>query len=136
MSEKGDMSMTIGERIAARRKEMHMTLKERGDAIGVECSAVSKYEKGRVPNIPPKRIEAIAHALDTTADYLIGLSDNPKQMSLYEYIGLKPEDYIDFNVVSKSEKRKKLESIVAMASEDQLDLLIKLVQAVVNQRKP
>ena len=128
--------MNIGERIAKRRKEMHMTLKELGKAIGVECSAVSKYEKGRVPNIPPKRIEAIAHALDTTADYLIGLTDNPNQQSMYNFAGLKPADYIDFDAVKKTEKRKRLEAIIDEASEEQLDLLISLVQAVLKQHKP
>ena len=128
--------MNIGERIAKRRREMNITLKELGKAIGVECSAVSKYEKGRVPNIPPKRIEAIAHALDTTADYLLGLTDNPDQRSLYEHAGIRPEEYIDFNATAKSEKRTQLESIIASASEEQLDLLISLVRAVVQQRNP
>lgn len=127
--------MTIGERIAQRRKEKHMTLKELGDAIGVETSAVSKYEKGRVPNIPPKRIEAIARALDTTADYLIGLIDLPDQVTMYPLIGINPGDDIDYNKFFKSEKRKYLESLISGASEDQIDLLISLAEAVIKNRK-
>jgi len=129
--------MTIGERISKRRKEMHMTLKELGDAIGVECSAVSKYEKGRVPNIPPRRIEAIARALDTSADYLLGICDNPAQISLYEFAGFNIEDYAELpQKINKSSKRAQLEDLINSASEDQLDLLINLVQAVLSQRKP
>lgn len=128
--------MTIGERIAKRRKEKHMTLKELGNAIGVECSAVSKYEKGRVPNIPPKRIEAIARALDTTADYLVGLLDFPDQISMYSLAGMKPDEYIDYDKFFKSEKRKHLESLISSATEEQLDLLISLAEAVLKKHTP
>lgn len=55
--------MTIGEKIRARRIELNMTTEELGEKIGVQRSAVSKYEKGRV-ELKAKQIQEIAKALD------------------------------------------------------------------------
>ncbi len=54
--------MTIGEKIQARRKELRMTTEELGDIIGVQRSAITKYEKGRV-ELKASQILAIAKAL-------------------------------------------------------------------------
>ena len=54
--------MTIGEKIRARRIELNMTTEELGEKIGVQRSAVSKYEKGRV-ELKAKQIQEIAKAL-------------------------------------------------------------------------
>lgn len=54
--------MTIGEKIRARRRELHITTEELGNLIGVQRSAVTKYEKGRV-ELKAKQIQAIAKAL-------------------------------------------------------------------------
>ena len=84
--------MTLGERIRSARINMGMTTEELGKAIGVERSAITKYEKGRVTNIPPERIEALAAALDVTPGYLMGWADIPGQMSLWEAAGEKDPD--------------------------------------------
>lgn len=55
--------MTIGEKIKARREELNMTTEELGQLIGVQRSAISKYEKGKV-DLKAKQIQAIAKALD------------------------------------------------------------------------
>ena len=55
--------MTIGEKIKARRVELNMTTEELGEKIGVQRSAISKYEKGRV-ELKAKQIQSIAKALD------------------------------------------------------------------------
>ena len=54
--------MTIGEKIKARRNELGMTTEELGEKIGVQRSAITKYEKGRV-DLKSKQIKAIADAL-------------------------------------------------------------------------
>ena len=40
--------MTTGEKIRNRRLELHMTMEDLGRAIGVQRSAINKYEKGMV----------------------------------------------------------------------------------------
>lgn len=55
--------MTIGEKIKARRRELHMTTEELGKLIGVQRSAVTKYEKGHI-ELKATQIQAIAKALN------------------------------------------------------------------------
>ena len=55
--------MTIGEKIKRRRKELGMTTEELGRLIGVQRSAVTKYEKNKV-DLKSKQIQMIARALD------------------------------------------------------------------------
>ena len=63
--------MTVGERITARRKELKMTTEELGRKIGVQRSAITKYEKGRV-DMNIGRLFKIAHALNVSPAWLIG----------------------------------------------------------------
>lgn len=69
--------MTIGEKIKARRKELKMTTEELGRLIGVQRSAITKYEKGHV-DLKSKQIQAIAKALEVPPVYLLP-DDNPDE---------------------------------------------------------
>lgn len=69
--------MTIGEKIAARRKELKMTTEELGRLIGVQRSAITKYEKNKV-DLKSKQIQAIAKALDVSPVYLLP-DENPDE---------------------------------------------------------
>ena len=66
--------MTIGEKIKARRIELGMTTEELGKKIGVQRSAITKYEKGRI-ELKAKQIQAIATALDVSP---VSLLDDPE----------------------------------------------------------
>lgn len=75
---KGGIPVTIGEKIKARRKELKMTTEELGRLIGVQRSAITKYEKNRV-DLKSKQIQDIANALDINPALL--LSDDPLELS-------------------------------------------------------
>ena len=62
--------MTTGEKIKARRKELKMTTEELGKKIGVQRSAISKYETGRV-DLQSKQLQKIAQALDISPVLLL-----------------------------------------------------------------
>ena len=65
------MSYTIvGEQIQRFRKELRITQKELGEAIGVSSSAVSQWESGGTPDI--SLLPAIADRLGVTVDALFG----------------------------------------------------------------
>lgn len=66
--------MTVGEKIRARRIELNMTMDDLGRAIGVQRSAINKYEKGMV-ELTASKISALAKALDVPIFYL--LDDDP-----------------------------------------------------------
>ena len=82
--------MTIGEKIKARREELHMTTEELGNKIGVQRSAISKYEVGRV-DLKSKQIMAIAKALDIAPVLLLSDdTDDEEQVLLAAYWNADP----------------------------------------------
>lgn len=72
--------MTIGEKIKARRKELGMTTEELGQKIGVQRSAITKYEKGRV-DLKSSQLQEIARALDVPPASLLD-DEDPDQERL------------------------------------------------------
>ncbi|MBQ4298168.1 MAG: helix-turn-helix transcriptional regulator [Clostridia bacterium] len=65
----------IGERIAARRKALGLTLDDIAAELGVAKSTISRYEKGNIENLKLPVIEAIARVLRVDPAWLIGKSD-------------------------------------------------------------
>lgn len=133
--------MTLAQRIHDARILKGLTLEQLGKMIGLGKSAINKYEKGIVTNIPPDRIEALAAALDVTPGYLMGWTDHPDQMDVFDMPGMTAEDrtaaYADSTErqARKSEKRRTLEALVNSATEEEIDLLTQLVEAVIKNRK-
>ena len=73
--------MTIGERIKARRKELHMSADELGKMLGKDRSTIFRYEKGEIENLPLDILKPIADALDVTPAYLMGWEKESKSIS-------------------------------------------------------
>lgn len=69
--------MITGERIRERRKALDMTAGELASALGISRATVYRYENGEISKIPITHLAPIADALHTTADYLMGWSDDP-----------------------------------------------------------
>src|SRR5215216_5095934 len=64
------------ERIRARRLQVGLTQEELGARIGKDQKQIWRYETGR--NDPTGEVLVdLARALETTADYLLGLFDTP-----------------------------------------------------------
>lgn len=68
----------FGIRIAARRKEFHLTQQQLGDLVGLSKQAINDIEHGRRSTIVAKAL-AIADALDTSVEYLAGVTENPRR---------------------------------------------------------
>lgn len=60
---KGDYNMDIGEKIKTARIAKGMTQAELGELLGVQKSAVAKYEKGRVVNIKRSTLKKMSDIL-------------------------------------------------------------------------
>lgn len=68
------------ERLVERRKLMGFTQEELARELGVTSVTVSRYERGEFdPN--PAIMDKLSTALQTSVDYLIGLSDNVQGQS-------------------------------------------------------
>ncbi len=64
--------MTIGQRIKEMRLAKNLTQDELAARIHTTKQTIHKYENGIITNIPSNKVEAIANALNTTPDYLMG----------------------------------------------------------------
>ncbi len=63
--------MTIAEKIQTLRKQAKLTQTELGEMLGVQKNAVSKWECGRVSDIPAGKIKAMAQIFQVPPSYLI-----------------------------------------------------------------
>lgn len=69
--------MSIGERIKKRRKELGLTQAELSEIIGIAQQSLQSIESGKIGK--PRKIIALAEALETTPEYLqfgVGELDN------------------------------------------------------------
>ena len=76
----------VGNKIKKYRKEVGITLKELGEKIGVQKSAIAKYENGRVKNLKRGVIAKLADALQCSPTYLMGLEEENNDMKLSNII--------------------------------------------------
>lgn len=75
--------MGMADRIKERRIAMDFTQEELAQKLGLQKSAIAKYEKGRVENIKRSIIEKMSELLDCSPAYLMGF-DVPMERNSYE----------------------------------------------------
>lgn len=63
--------MTIGDKIRLHRKALGMNQTELGLRLGVQTNAVSKWECGRVEDIPMSKVRSMALLFGVKISYLI-----------------------------------------------------------------
>ena len=68
---KGVLRMTMGERIRKLRIQHKMSLDELGKYLGVGKTAIFKYEKGQVENLPRSTIEKMAILFGVSPSYIM-----------------------------------------------------------------
>ena len=100
--------MEFHERLRQLRINRGYTSKEVADKLGIAPSSYSQYESGkRQPDI--NKIWLLIKALNTTGDYLIGLSDSPEKKFVPKGDSLSPDtaQLIDnYNKLNSSGKEK------------------------------
>lgn len=70
--------MGMSERIKERRIAMGFTQEELAGKLGLQKSAIAKYENGRVENIKRSVIQSMSEILETAPSYLMGWDDLPE----------------------------------------------------------
>lgn len=73
----------MAERIRDKRIENKLTMEELGALVGVQPSAVNKWEKGIVSNIPRSRIARLAKVLNCNPVWLMGIDESPENTESY-----------------------------------------------------
>lgn len=74
---RGVTRLTVGEKIKILRKSLGLTQTELGQRVGVQKNAVSKWECGRVEDIPTSTIKLLANLFNVPASYLIDDDTSP-----------------------------------------------------------
>lgn len=82
--------MELGERIRRLRKDKHMTQEELARSLGLQKSAIAKYENGRVSNIKKATLLKMAEIFEISPSYLLGMEEyasgtDPEIAMLTEY---------------------------------------------------
>ena len=115
--------MTMGEIIKKLREEKGMTQEELGAVIGVQKSAIRKYEKGEVENIKRSSIQRMAELFGVSPCYLMGWEANynpngalAKEVELIEQIQLvygkeAVQLLQQFNELNQAGKEKAIENL-------------------------
>ena len=67
--------MSMAERIKELRLAAGLTQEELGEKIGLQKSAIAKYENGRVENIKRSTIQAMADLFGVRPSYILGFDD-------------------------------------------------------------
>ena len=68
--------MGMADRIKERRIALNLTQEELGNRLGLQKSAIAKYENGRVENIKRSVIQKMADILQCSPSYLMGWDDS------------------------------------------------------------
>lgn len=76
--------MGVGDKIKTLRKAMGLTQTELGEKVGVKKNAVSKWECGRVEDIPTSTLKALATLFNVPTSYLIDDEPVEKKPALTE----------------------------------------------------
>lgn len=64
--------MAIKDIIKERRIELGLTLEQVAEKVGTSKQTIQRYETGVISNIPSDKIEALAVALQTTPQHIMG----------------------------------------------------------------
>lgn len=88
---------------------------------GVDRSLISRIERGIRPNVYVETAGALARALNTTTDYLLGLSASPFPSHLFP----EPATELEYALLERFRKLSEEQQRLALA---QVDLLLEYAQ--------
>lgn len=116
--------MTVGERIAARRKELNMTQEELAKKLGYKSkSSINKIEL-QWSNVPLSKLEKIAAALDCEPGYLMGWEEEKPPVNDDEELTRILERARD------NPRVRMLFSLTADAKPEDVEAAIKIIEAL------
>ena len=111
--------MEIGKKIKEARIAKKLTQQELGNIVGVQKSAIAKYESGRVVNIKRSTLQKIASALNIRPSELV-FEESPKESASFHV-----------KIISDLELMSTLKDYYKLSSENQKivrDLISNLVK--------
>ena len=73
--------MTVGEKIRHLREQNNMTMEELAKELGVQRSAINKYEKGIVVNLKRTTILSLCRVFGVSSSYFIDDDDDSNELT-------------------------------------------------------
>jgi transcriptional regulator with XRE-family HTH domain len=103
--------MNVGERIRIRRKQLQLSQEDLARDIGSLQKQISRYETGE--NVPSVDVLIVlANVLQTSIDYLVGLTDDPSRR--------------DVSADELTDAEKRVIALYRSGFKDEIDLVIEL----------
>ena len=111
--------MEIGQKIKEARIAKGLTQEELGNLVGLQKSAIAKYENGRVVNIKRSTLQKLAKALDLRGSDLVIESDPKAAADLHAKVLLDDElmDTIEKYYTLSAEKQKIARDLIRSMAE-------------------
>lgn len=111
--------MDIGQKIKEARLAKGLTQEELGNLVGLQKSAIAKYETGRVVNIKRSTLQKLAKALDLRGSDLVIEADPKEAADLYAKVLLDMElmDAIEKYYTLTPEKQKMIRDLIGSMAE-------------------
>ena len=106
--------MDIGQKIRDARLAKGLTQEELGNIVGLQKSAIAKYENGRVVNIKRSTLQKLAKALDLRGSDLI-IESNPieaAELSAKVLLDVELMDAIEKYYTLTAEKQKMVRDLI------------------------
>jgi transcriptional regulator with XRE-family HTH domain len=79
--------MTMGEKILVIRRRREMTQRELAKMAGLSTNTISRLEQGDLKDLGGQAIAKVARALEVSADFLLGLTDETAESEHGELVG-------------------------------------------------
>ena len=111
--------MELGEKIRNARLAKKLTQEELGKLVGVQKSAIAKYENGRVVNIKIRTMQKLAKALDIRGEDLI-IESNPEEadeLNAKVLLDMELMDAIELYYTLSAEKQKMIRDLIRSMAE-------------------
>jgi transcriptional regulator with XRE-family HTH domain len=70
---------SLGERILILRRRRGMTQRELAAATGLNTNTIARVERGEVKDLIGQSIANLARVLETTTDFLLGVTENSER---------------------------------------------------------
>lgn len=97
--------MAMSDRIKSKRKEVGLTQEELAQKLGLQKSAIAKYENGRVKNIKRSTIAKMSEIFDCSPTYLMDLDSATDKYIENVFVNDSIENIIDnISAFSSTEK--------------------------------
>lgn len=111
--------MEIGQKIKQARLEKGLTQEELGNLVGLQKSAIAKYENGRVVNIKRSTLQKLAKALDLRGSDLVIEADPKEAAELSAKVLLDGElmDALEKYYTLSAEKQKMVRDLIRSMAE-------------------